>query len=68
MSRQSENLARFENFAQLLTALDNVPPERRETAITAATEYIQEIRTLQAAGASRGEIEAAGDAIYAKYR
>lgn len=54
-------------FTNLFNALDGVPADREEKVITAAAEYLQEIRTLQAAGASRKEIEAAGDAIYAKY-
>lgn len=54
-------------FTNLFNALDNVPADRKEKAIAAAAEYMQEIRTLQAAGASREEIEAAGDAIYKKY-
>lgn len=54
-------------FTNLFNALDNVPADRKEKAIAAAAEYMQEIRTLQAAGAGREEIEAAGDAIYKKY-
>ena len=54
-------------FANLFDALDGVPADRKEKVITAAAEYLQEIRILQAAGASREEIRAAGDAIYAKY-
>lgn len=54
-------------FTNLFNALDNVPADRKEKVIAAAAEYMQEIRTLQAAGATSAEIEAAGDAIYKKY-
>ena len=54
-------------FANLFNALDNVPADRKEKVIAAAEEYMQEIRTLQAAGAKPEEIKAAGDAIYKKY-
>lgn len=54
-------------FTNLFNALDRVPADRKEKVITAAAEYLQEIRRLRTAGASREEIEAAGDAIYAKY-
>ena len=54
-------------FTNLFNALDRVPADRKEKVIAAALEYLQEIRALQAAGASREEIEAAGDRIRAKY-
>jgi len=54
-------------FTNLFDALDGVPEDRKEKVITAAAEYLQEIRRLQTAGASPEEIRAAGDAIYAKY-
>ena len=54
-------------FTNLFNALDNVPADRKEKVIAAAAEYLQKIRTLQAAGAKPEEIKAAGDAIYKKY-
>lgn len=54
-------------FTNLFNALDNVPADRKEKVIAAAAEYMQKIRTLQAAGATSAEIEAAGDTIYKKY-
>lgn len=61
MSKQAQS------FVNFFDALDRVPADRKEKVVTAAAEYLQEIRRLQAAGASREEIRAAGDAIYAKY-
>lgn len=54
-------------ITNLFNALDRIPASRRGAAIAAAEKYLQEIRRLEAAGATPEEIEAAGDRIRAKY-
>lgn len=51
---------RAQALTNLFNALDRVPADRRGTAIAAAEKYLQEIRRLEAAGATPEEIKAAG--------
>ena len=52
----------------LFNALDRVPADKRGAAIAAAEKYLQDIRRLEAAGATPEEIKAAGDRIRAEYK
>ena len=56
------------SLTNLFDALDRVPEERKEVALTAAVEYLNTIKQMRSAGANTAEIEAAGDLIRAKYQ
>lgn len=55
-------------ITNLFNALDRIPASRRGAAIAAAEKYLQEIRRLEAAGATPEEVKAAGDRIRAEYK
>lgn len=57
-----------QGITNLFNALDRIPADRRGTAIAAAEKYLQEIRRLEAAGATPEEIKAAGERIRAEYK
>lgn len=56
---------------RLLNALDNVPADKKENALTAAAEYLQKISVLRESGARPEDIEAMikdeGERIRAQY-
>ena len=56
-----------QGLINLFNALDGIPADKRGAAIAAAEKYLQEIKALQAAGASPKEIEAAGERIRAEF-